>query len=223
MFRKISICGVISCWQYQWDYTSCSGAFKTLSNLHNKYFWLFREKIKRKTKEVFDLIWWQYLASLAGFCGSSPGRHRFQRGFERQHSQTNLNPSQPELCLPFSSKHLGCPKTSWKRAVCRGTKYSEHPAPFSAPVILLCLCKTQAFHSCFPRTVLYCISVGVLFLRSKQTITVASRLLNKHWWKICQIKLYLYRLLLFRSLQWLKDWPGPSSLPRRVTIRQRVW
>lgn len=56
------------------------------------------------------LLCLQYWVSLVRLCGWGPGRHVVRRGFERHHSQTQLNSGQPQLCLLVSSKHLWCPK-----------------------------------------------------------------------------------------------------------------
>lgn len=101
------------------------------------------------------------------------------------------------------------------RLFCRETNHSEHPVPFSAPVLPPCLCETQAFHSYFPCTVspafVTCI-VSLLLPHSKEMIIVASNPLNKHsekfmWDQIVFVWTLTVLLQAFYN-EFVKVWPA---------------
>lgn len=164
---------------------SCSRASK-ISNLYNKHLFLFRiQKVKESKRTKFCiLLWLKHWVSLLRLCGCGLGRHVVQQGFERHHSHTQLNSGQPELCLLVSSKHLWCPKNILEETGLQRNK------PFWAPRVSLCpgspslslwdtsLSFIFPLHSQFCLCDLYCISVGVLFPCSKETIIVAPRTLS---------------------------------------------
>lgn len=142
-----------------------------------------------KTKKSRYLIFlcWQYWVSLVRHCGWGPGRHVVQWGFERHHSQTQLNSSQPKFRPLISSKHLWCPKNILEETGLQRNKPFWIPLlPFPAPkppslsLVDTSLSFIAPSHSQLCFCALYWISVGALFPCSKETITAASRPLYQH-------------------------------------------
>lgn len=126
----------------------------------------------------------------------------FSRALKGTIHRPNWTQANPNCACVFHPNICGVQRTSWKRLVCRENKPIWAPraflCPSSPPLSLRDTSLSFIFplHSQFCLCDLYCVSVGALFPRSKETIIVAFRPPNKHRQKLCEIKLCLYGLLL---------------------------